>query len=179
MPMNSKLLLRQLQLIDCETIPRAFTAQGWNKPVEQYLRYLEEQTAEMRVVIVAEYENEFAGYLTIEWISRHDSFQAQQIPEITDLNVLREFQRRGIATALLNEAERRVGAKSPIVGIAVGLTADYGAAQILYARRGYVPDGRGVSQRNHHPNYGEVVMVDDNLVLSLTKGVESGETLAM
>lgn len=177
--MNENPFLRELETRDCETISRAFAGQGWHKPVAQYLRYLKEQTAGMRVVIIAEYANDFAGYLTIEWNSRYHFFQAQHIPEITDLNVLREFQRRGIATALLNEAELRIGEKSPIVGIAVGLTADYGAAQILYARRGYLPDGRGISQLNYHPSYGEVVSVDDDLVLSLTKRVGSGETSAM
>jgi len=32
------------------------------------------------------------------------------------------------------------------LGITVGLFDDYGPAQRLYARRGYIPDGRGACQ---------------------------------
>ena len=38
---------------------------------------------------------------------------------------------------------------------------------MLYARRGYVPDGRGVIYRGHYPNYGEQVTIGDELGLYL------------
>jgi hypothetical protein len=49
------------------------------------------------------------------------------------------------------------------------MTADYGAAQKLYALRGYVPDGLGLHWKNHHVQHGEEVTVDDDLALYLTK----------
>lgn len=56
-----------------------------------------------------------------------------------------------------------------MVGIGVGMYADYGAAQRLYVRRGYVPDGRGVSYRDRIVLGGETVVADDALVLHLRK----------
>jgi hypothetical protein len=69
----------------------------------------------------------------------------------------------------MDEAEHRIHQQSPHAGIGVGMVADYGAAQILYARRGYVPDGRGVSWNDKHLKYEDVVTVDDGLVLHLLK----------
>lgn len=124
-----------------------------------------------RVVLVAEVDGEMAGYVTLVWESEYLPFRAEGIPEIQDSNVFFKFRRQGIGASLLQEIERRAATRSPVVGLGVGLTADYGAAQILYVRRGYVPDGKGLSQRNYAPRYGEQVQVDDDLVLYLTKQV--------
>jgi hypothetical protein len=51
----------------------------------------------------------------------------------------------------------------------VGLYADYGPAQILYARRGYVPDGRGVWYAGRQVQPMESVILDDDTVMYLTK----------
>ena len=110
----------------------------------------------------------FAGYLTVEWRSEYPPFVAQGIPEINDLNVLPQFRRRGIATALIKEAEQCIGERSFVVGIGVGMTPDYGAAQRLYAVLQYVPDGRGVYDCDRHAQPGDEVKVD-NLVQYLTK----------
>ena len=49
---------------------------------------------------------------------------------------------------------------------------DYGAAQRLYVKRGYVPDGRGLWQGSHYVTYGDNVTVDDDLVLMFTKQLD-------
>ena len=100
-------------------------------------------------------------------------FHEAAIPEIADFNVLIACQRRGIGTALMDEAERRIATVSPIAGIGVGLTADYGAAQALYAKRGYVPDGRGLFHSGRPISRGATVTVDDDLNLFLIRRVRS------
>ena len=125
----------------------------------------------IREVIVSDLHGEFAGYLTIVWKSSYSPFRDRSIPEITDLNVLIKFQRRGVATHLLDRAEQVIGACSELAGIRVGLTADYGAAQALYVRRGYVPDGFGLFYQDRQLSYGECVTVDDHLTLGFTKQV--------
>jgi GNAT superfamily N-acetyltransferase len=162
-------LIRDLRVADCETISRAFAEQGWDKPVSQYRRYLEESASGARDVLVAELHGGFAGYLTIDWQSGYPSFRATRIPEIVDFNVLMRFRRRGIGSMLMDEAERRVAARSAVVGIGVGLTPDYGAAHILYVKRGYVPDGLGVCSAGTALKWGEIARVDDNLNIYLTK----------
>jgi len=165
--------IREMIAADCALIAQAFTAQGWHKPEEQYQRYYEQTVRGERVVLVAEDAAGFAGYVTIEWGSGYPPFREAAIPEIADFNVLIRCQRRGIGTALIAEAERQIGERSEAAGIGVCLHADYGAAQILYVRRGYVPDGRGVWQAGRHLKYGHSAVVNDDLALYLTKRVQS------
>jgi hypothetical protein len=65
------------------------------------------------------------------------------------------------------------------VGLGVGLYTDYGAAQRLYVRRGYVPDGRGLSSNNRPVKPGTYIRVDDSLVLMMTRKVTVGVKAAV
>jgi len=103
--------------------------------------------------------------VTILWQPHYPPFRDGGIPDIQDFNVLPPFRRQGIGTALLDRAEQIVAERSPVVGIGVGLYADYGAAQCLYARRGYIPDGRGLMYNDEPVERGESIMVDDALTL--------------
>jgi GNAT superfamily N-acetyltransferase len=161
--------IRLLESDDIPQIGRAFQALGWNKPASQYEHYLLDQFSGLRDVDVAFIEERFVGYLTICWTSGYEPFRIAKIPEIVDFNVLPEFRRQGIGTQLMDRAESEIAKVSPIAGIGVGMTPDYGAAQRLYILRGYVPDGRGLWHRGHHLQYGEEITVDDSLALYLTK----------
>jgi ribosomal protein S18 acetylase RimI-like enzyme len=163
------LTIRDLDKGDIAAIAQAFGAIDWDKPASQYEHYLAQQQSGERAVLVALLDGEFAGYLTIVWTSGYGPFQAAGIPEIVDFNVLPLFRRRKIGSALMDEAERRIGERSAVAGIGVGMTADYGAAQRLYVRRGYLPDGRGLSSHHRQLHYGETATVDDGLVLYFTK----------
>lgn len=161
--------VRMMVAADTALVAAAFAAQGWHKPQEQYRRYLEESDQGRRVVLLAERDGEFAGYVTIVWESDYPPFRAAGIPEIVDFNVLIKYQRQGIGSTLLDEAERRIAERSAVGGIGVGLTADYGAAQVLYVRRGYIPDGRGIAQAGRAIRHGEQITVDDDLAVYFTK----------
>ena len=58
-----------------------------------------------------------------------------------------------------------------VIGLGVGLFMDYGAAQRLYFRLGYQPDGRGLIFDNKILSYGDKVIFDDELCLFLTKNL--------
>ena len=142
---------------------------GHNKPPSMYERYLAEQEKGERLVFVAYSDEDFAGYITVHWHSDYPPFAEKGIPDIQDLNVLPQFRRRGIATKLVDEAEKRIFERSRIVGIGVGMYADYGTAQRMYILRGYVPDGLGLFYKEQPVTPGQEVLVDDYLVLYLTK----------
>jgi len=161
-----------IKLIEAGDIPSladAFVGSPWDTPAEHFEEFLAEQDGGKRVVLVAYYQKEIAGYVTIKWQSDYPPFAERGIPEINDLRVLPAFRRRGIASALVDEAERRTFERSPRVGIGVGMYADYGPAQRMYVLRGYVPDGRGLCHRNKFVVAGERVPVDDDLVLYFIK----------
>lgn len=160
--------IRLLETQDIKKLASLFADIGWNRRVSLFERYLEEQDREERIVLTAYSGENFAGYVTIVWKSDYPPFAEKGIPETKDLNVLPAFRRQGIASALMDEAERRVFERSRIAGIGFGVSADYGAAQRMYVLRGYVPDGRGLFGNGQYIRERSTVQVDD-CVIYLTK----------
>jgi GNAT superfamily N-acetyltransferase len=166
---TSQPLIRAMGESDPAVISAAFCAIGWDKPPALYEHYLAQQEAGLRLAWVAEWHGEFAGYVTLLWTSAYGPFADRQIPEVADLAVLPPDRRQGIGNALLDRAESAASARSAVVGIGVGLYRDYGAAQRIYPRRGYLPDGRGIMYRNQPVEPGAAVRIDDDAVLFLTR----------
>jgi GNAT superfamily N-acetyltransferase len=162
-------VIRLMGESDPETVSAAFTALGWHKPPALYRHYLAEQEEGRRLAFVAEWRGEFAGYVTLVWVSEYHPFAERQIPEISDLNVLPPHRRKGIGNALLDRAESAASARSKVVGLGVGLYSDYGAAQRIYVRRGYLPDGCGIMYRNQPVVPGAAIRIDDDAALMLTR----------
>jgi GNAT superfamily N-acetyltransferase len=167
--MEVKIIIRLLEERDIPVISLSFKKAGWNKPPLLLENYLFEQVKGTRVVLVAFIKEEFAGYITIKWKSDYPPFVKKGIPEIVDLNVLPPFQRRRIASALVDKAEELIYQHSPIAGIGVGLYSDYGPAQRMYVKRGYIPDTLGVAYKGKHVERGQILPVDDDLILYFTK----------
>lgn len=161
--------IHELKKEHIKEIAEAFKKIGWNKPASQYQRYLKEQTAGKRVVLVAFYNGKFAGYVTIVWQSKYPNFKKNNIPEIVDLNVLPEYQRQKIGTRLIDEAEKIIVKKSKVAGIGVGLAPDYRFAQKMYVKSGYIPDAQPITYKNKYVTFGQKVIINDELVLHFKK----------
>ena len=69
----------------------------------------------------------------------------------------------------MDEAERRIKKVSCYAGIGFGVTKDYGAAQILYVKRDYLPDGNGIIINSKSVKHGDKIRVDDNVAIYLIK----------
>ena len=182
-----RIRLRPLAPSDPPVFAAAFDRIGWHKPAELYEHYLRLQSQGRRAVFVACVDGAvvtpdavnysvgglsggtFAGYVTLNWRPTYPPLAEAGLPEIADLNVLPDYRRRGIATALLDAAEQMAAERFEEIGIGVGLHPGYNAAQRLYAMRGYIPDGLGVTYREWPVTEGEVVPFDDDLVLHWTK----------
>lgn len=169
---------RQISIIDfnessIDLIVESFAKNNWFKPRSIFELYLNEQEKGLRAVLLAYYKDHFAGYVTLTWLSKYIPFQDKGIPEIMDLNVLPPFRRLGIAALLIDEVEKLAFKKSNIVGIGVGLyggpDGGYGAAQRLYVKKGYIPDGLGVTYDYKPVSPGSLVKLDDDLVLWFKK----------
>ena len=171
----NKLTLTPLSQTDLDEIVLAFKQIGWHKPKGIYESYLEEQALGLRSVLIARETGKFCGYITVKWKSDYPSFAEKNIPEIIDLNVLPQYQKKGIGTKLIRTCEDLAKYQErALIGLGVGLTADYGNAQRLYIQLGYVPDGHGLHSKNMPAKYGEKVIVDDDLVIYLTKILKKG-----
>lgn len=111
-----------------------------------------------------------AGYCLLNYVPRYALFARLGMPETQDLNVHPEYRRHGLGTALIAHCEDRARAGGHRqIGISVGLHPGFGAAQRLYARLGYVPDGHGVTYDRRTVSEGEIRPVDDLLCLMMVK----------
>ena len=78
-------------------------------------KYLQDQEAGRRWVLVAQAGAEVAGYVTLLWAADDPVLRDQAVPEISDLSVFPEFRRRGIGSALLDAAEAEAATRSHVV----------------------------------------------------------------
>jgi GNAT superfamily N-acetyltransferase len=161
--------IREMRRTDAEPLSGAFVAIGWDRPASWFHRHLDDAVEGTRRVWIALVDGEPAGYVTLLRRTTYPPLADDGVPEVADLNVLPAFRRRGIASRLLDVAEADAALVSPIVAIGVGLHAGYNAAQRLYVKRGYVPDGRGVTYGDRFVGEYETVTMDDSLILHLTK----------
>ena len=144
------------------------------KSIGYFERAMEHQDAGERLVFIAEYEGQMAGYCMLAWNPKYAFYRAMGYPEIQDLNVLPDFRQRGIASAMIEKCEGLAQEKGlSHMGISVGLTASYGPAQRLYFKLGYVPDGHGVTYDRQPVAFGEFRPVDNDLCLMLVKDLQS------
>lgn len=158
---------RTVRSEDVDPLATAFAS--WPKPRELFETYalrVAESTIDM---VVASIDSQLTGYLLIKPKSSYPPFAEAGIPEIADFNVVRTRQRTGIGTALMDEAERRAAQLSDVVGLGVGLYSDYGTAQRMYVRRGYLPDGAGVVLDGVPVPPGTRIMLNDDPELMFTK----------
>ncbi len=165
-------MIRIIQTEDAEVISKAFQKQGWNKPLTQYLDYVRRNKNGEIVTVVCFIDDEFAGYGNLFFKSNHIPFLKYNIPEIVDLNTLIKFRNKGIASKILDTLEKEAFKVNDKVGIGVGLIKDYGPAQKLYVKRGYIPTVDGAYYSNKQINYFDSIKADDDLVLYFTKKVD-------
>lgn len=167
------ILIREFSKTDINTLVNSFARHNWNKPRALFERYFEEQQAKKRQVWIAWLKADLAAYVTLNWHSNYQPFLDNKIPELMDLNVLPPYRRQGIGSQLMDTAEACAAQKSALIGIGVGLYDGYGEAQKLYVKRGYIPDGRGPSYNYCKLEYGQLVTIDDDLVMWFTKKVNN------
>lgn len=170
-PELAQIEIRAFEKKDIALIVNEFARHHWPKPQSTFDIYWHEQSTNERFMWVAFCNGKFAGYVTLKWVSQYQSFKNQRIPEIMDLNVLAPYRNKGIGTQLLEVAERLASTQSLVVGLGVGLYGDYGSAQKLYIKKGYIPDGYGVTHNYKAVVPGDSAPVDDDLVLWFTKDI--------
>ncbi len=172
---SPNLMISPLVPEDGKAFADGFAAQGWHKPQSQYEGYLREQAQGQRQVLVARWQGEAAGYLTLRPHAKEGPFVGKGWPEIVDFNVLQKFQRKGIGTRLMACAEEEAAKVSRTVCLGVGIHSGYGAAQRLYIQRGYVFDGSGAWYQDKPLSQYAPCVNDDDLVLYLSKHLPQKE----
>lgn len=169
---DEKCTVRRMIETDPEVICREEIAQGWHATEEKYKTRLADDRAGKSIALVAEYEGQVAGYINI-YLNAIE-VDGKRYDELVDFGVLEKFRRRGIGTILMDTAEQIVSETGDTVYLEVGLHNGYGAAQRMYVKLGYIPDGQGVLYKGevclpYHP-----CRNDDDLTLRFSKQLNQG-----
>jgi GNAT superfamily N-acetyltransferase len=164
--------IRRAGYKDLDSLREMSLAMRQAKEPDYFEQQMEWQESGERLILIAADEGEDAAYCLLNWEPKYGFFKAHGIPEIQDLNVLPEFRKQGIATKMILHCEElaaRKGCKS--MGISFGLHPGFGAAQRLYIKLGYIPDGYGATYDRKIVAEGEFKPLDDQLCLMLVKNL--------
>ena len=165
----SNILIRNMLESDIDYFAEEFIKLNWGDRRDTLAVYFNEQSSLQRDVLVAEYNGVPAGYITLLQNAEHGPFANMNIPEIKDFNVLPTYRRLGIGNQLMEGIEEVAKSKNTQITLGVGLYSDYGTAQRMYVKRGYIPDGSGLWFNNKNLAPYEDCVNNDELNLFFVK----------
>lgn len=166
---DDSLLIRSMEIEDAKVIYDTYLAYGWHPVLETYENYYKEQEENKRKVFIAEYKGEVSGLCTLVLNSEEGPWVDMGYPEIVDLTVFFHVHNNGIGNKLLDVIEQEAAKISDTVYLAVGVHSGYGAAQRIYVKRGYIPDGSGVWYQGKQLEQYAPCCNDDDLLLFMSK----------
>lgn len=154
-----------------EDIPRLCELSGYVSGGDQeYLkRQLDNQENKECSALLAFFNEQIAGYVFLYYKCRWGALKNRGLPAVVDLVVFEEYRRNGIGMALMDAAEGIAREHGNKVYLDVCLNSDYGPAQRLYIKRGYIPDGKGVYYEEEVCKVNADCKNDDELTLCLIK----------
>ena len=168
--MSSRISIRRAENQDISALYAMMERLGYAKDIGYFEHCVELQDKGKRILFIISEDGNDAGYGILNWVPKYAPFKKLKIPEIQDLNVLKGFRNKGLATALIVHCEALAKEKGyEQMGIAFGLHSSYGAAQRLYIKMGYIPDGEGATYDRKQIAYGDFKPLDDDLCLMLLK----------
>ena len=131
-----------------------------------------EQVDGKRLVFLIFKEDILSGYAHLNFHPQYLPFSRLGIPEIQDIFVHPDFRRLGLAAHLISACEAEAKSRGITdIGIRVGVTYQFGTAQRLYHRMGYMPDGAGVVFDRQNVQSGDIRPIDERLCLMLVKSI--------
>ncbi|OPJ64892.1 hypothetical protein [Clostridium oryzae] len=170
--MSDKIILRDLNEYDWDVIEESFRREGWQKDLESYKQYFDYMKQGICSIIIAQWLEDFAGVLVINWQSEYENFKEREIPEISDIRVVHKFMRSSVYDELMDEAEKRIFQKKDTAGIGISLAAEYSQTHILCIKRGYIPDGTGIYKQNKQLQLGQQIIFDEKLKMYMIKNCD-------
>ncbi len=165
--------IRSMVPEDAKILYDTYLSYGWHPEIGTYESYYREQEEGVRLVFIAEYDGDVKGQCTLVLHPSEGPWGGKDIPEIVDLTVFFDIHGKGIGTKLLDVAESEASKISDTVFLAVGVHSGYGAAQRIYVKRGYIPDGSGVWYQGKVLDQYAPCVNDDDLLLFMSKSLKN------
>lgn len=166
---DNNLLIRSMEIGDAKKIYDTYLSYGWHPSLETYDNYYKEQEENKRKVFIAEYDGEVSGLCTLVLNPMEGPWAGLGYPEIVDLSVFFHVRNKGIGNNLMDVVEQEAAKVSDMIYLAVGVHSGYGAAQRIYVKRGYIPDGSGVWYQGKQLEQYAPCCNNDDLLLFMSK----------
>lgn len=163
--MSLSIEIRQMIENDINLIFDGLSGHDVSKPRDYIERCWRENLNRERTTFLAFYNGEFAGWGHLVYKAGYRFFSDNGIPEVQNFDVIPPYRKRGIGSQLIDAIEKFAFDTFDVIGIGFGLYADYGTAQRMYVKRGYIPDSRGIMYNNAPVVPGSYVCADDDLAL--------------
>lgn len=164
--------IREMKATDISILAETFcfpwtTKQQTN---EKWSKYFQEHEQQKRTVYLLVKNKHVVGYASLLYFSEYSHFRKNDISEINDVWIHENFRNQGLGKVLIEHLENAAFKKGyKQIGLGVGLYRDYGSAQRLYYKLGYIPDGNGVTYKGIYVVPGQQYPVDDDLIFWLLK----------
>lgn len=167
---SSDISVRRMTYADIPAICEAYDHKSDNDAA--YLnRQLANQDKQECSALLALYHENVAGYVLLYYRCRWGGLANCNLPSVVDLIVFKDYRQKKIATVLMDVAENIAKKHCDKVYLDVCLNAEYGPAQRLYTKRGYIPDGKGIYYEGKVCETDADCKNNDELALCLVKNL--------
>lgn len=154
-----------------------FICQADNDMSEGFIDYLNRQLENQKKgecsALIALCDGEIAGHVFLYYKCRWGACKNQGLPSAVDLKVFEKYRCKGIGNELMQAAENIAKEHTTKIYLDVCVNSEYGAAQRLYAGRGYLPDGNGIYYEENICKLDEQYMNNDELTMCLIKELQN------
>lgn len=169
---EKKLIIRNMDFKDIEEICKA-DGDSSKDNIEYFKSQIERQNNKEELALLAVYDGKIAGYTFLFYKLKWGGLGYLKLPGVADLMVFPEYRNKGIASKLMDVAEKEATRFNNKIYLEVCLNKEYGPAQRMYAKRGYIPDGKGVYYESKICPTDAECKNDDELTLCLIKELEA------
>lgn len=165
---KDEVLIRDMEKADIRSVCRVQKDESGGN-IRYYEKQFEHVRNKMCAGLIALCRGEIAGYVYLYYQCKWGALGGQGYRGVVDLSVMEEFRRKGIGNLLMDAAERIALEYGDLVYLDVGLNSTFGSAQRLYAKRGYLPDGKGCYYEDRVCGTDAPCRNSDELTLCLVK----------
>ena len=168
--------VRAMRESDAAAFKYEYTLSGEIKSGETFNTLYARQRMKKVNVYVAEFECKLLGYIVVNY---ETTLNGEVLVHIEDLFVLPLFRKCGVGQSLLDYAEREIVRRYDKVNASIGIGGIYGAAQRLFIKNGYMPDGQGARFNGRILQEGANATNTRNLCLKYSKELKTLENSKM
>jgi len=166
---DSSLLIRSMRESDIDALALLLEQAHIERPYSALLDFYAGELSGSCRMFIAVANGSIAGYAALQNEAVYGPFSYNGVPYMGDFLVFPAFRKHGVGSRIMDTLERIAFRTHDAIGAGISMYADWGSAQRMCARRGYIPDGSGIWYLNERPEEGAPCTNDDDMILYMLK----------